>query len=79
MGNQIPLSGANGRTAVGINEEFLFGQVKSQFIVHEEGGPTVQDRAEILHISDLFVRWSFRGTDDLKHFAPETLKYFRVE
>lgn len=41
--------------------------------------PTVQNRAEILHSPDLFVRRSFRGTNHLKYFGPETLKHPRME
>ena len=53
-------------------------QVKINSLFAEQG-QTVQNCAEILHIPDLFVRWSFCGTDYFKYFIPETMEYFWVE
>ena len=54
-----------GCTPVGRDEEPLFKVV----------GPTVRDCVGVLHISNIFARWSFRGNNDCKRFSPEALKY----
>ena len=35
--------------------------------------------AEILHLSNIFVCWPFRGTNYFKHFSPGTFGYLGVE
>ena len=45
----------------------------------DHGRQTVQNRAEVFHFPDVFVRWSFRGTNYFKYFRPETVKYILME
>ena len=66
---------------MGISEESLFrtGQYYSIGRSQDRGRQTIQNCSEVFHLPDVFVRWSFRGTNYFKHFRPEMVKHLLVE
>jgi len=68
------------RTHTGGYNRRVSAQRKSKLFHRSwSGGPTVQNRTEVLHLSDVVGRRTFRGTNHVKHLTPETFKHLGMK